>query len=105
MRASLVFLLCGRRRRGGRGAHLLRVATNTLLSVSVTRCTGAAVVSVVRARRILSLLLVCWHPRGQILTLLLLPLHVTLTDDHPYAQAFVVIEAVPVGTPYINAAP
>ncbi len=75
-----MFLLCGRRRRGGRGAHLLRVATNTLLSVSVTRCTGTAVVSVVRARRILSLLLVCWHPRGQILTLLLLPLHVTLTD-------------------------
>lgn len=25
-------------------------------------------------------------------------IHVTLTDDHPWAQAFVVIEAVPVGT-------
>jgi len=25
--------------------------------------------------------------------------HVTLTDDHPWAQAFVVIEAVPIGTP------
>jgi holo-[acyl-carrier protein] synthase len=25
--------------------------------------------------------------------------HVTLTDDHPWAQAFVVIEALPVGTP------
>ena len=26
-------------------------------------------------------------------------LHVSLTDDHPWAQAFVVIEARPVGTP------
>lgn len=26
-------------------------------------------------------------------------IHVTLTDDHPWAQAFVVIEAVQVGTP------
>ncbi|MGF1501566.1 MAG: holo-ACP synthase [Paracoccaceae bacterium] len=26
-------------------------------------------------------------------------IHLTLTDDHPYAQAFVVIEAVPPGTP------
>ncbi|NHF73630.1 holo-ACP synthase [Paracoccus xiamenensis] len=25
--------------------------------------------------------------------------HVTLTDDHPWAQAFVVIEALPVGDP------
>ncbi len=25
--------------------------------------------------------------------------HVTLTDDHPWAQAFVLIEALPVGTP------
>ena len=25
--------------------------------------------------------------------------HVTLTDDHPWAQAFVVIEALPIGTP------
>ena len=25
--------------------------------------------------------------------------HVTLTDDHPWAQAFVVIEALPLGTP------
>jgi holo-[acyl-carrier protein] synthase len=24
-------------------------------------------------------------------------IHVTLTDDHPWAQAFVVIEALPVG--------
>jgi holo-[acyl-carrier protein] synthase len=26
-------------------------------------------------------------------------IHVTITDDHPWAQAFVVIEAVPPGTP------
>ena len=26
-------------------------------------------------------------------------IHVTLTDDHPWAQAFVVIEALPLGTP------
>ena len=26
-------------------------------------------------------------------------IHVTLTDDHPWAQAFVVIEARPIGTP------
>jgi holo-[acyl-carrier protein] synthase len=26
--------------------------------------------------------------------------HVTLTDDHPWAQAFVVIEALPLETPY-----
>ncbi len=26
--------------------------------------------------------------------------HVTLTDDHPWAQAFVVIEALPFDTPY-----
>ena len=25
--------------------------------------------------------------------------HLSLTDDHPYAQAFVIIEAVPVSTP------
>lgn len=29
-------------------------------------------------------------------------LHVTLTDDHPWAQAFVVIEAVPLGTPLLS---
>ena len=28
-------------------------------------------------------------------------IHVTITDDHPYAQAFVVIEALPVDTPYL----
>lgn len=27
--------------------------------------------------------------------------HVTITDEAPYAMAFVVIEAVPVGTPYV----
>jgi holo-[acyl-carrier protein] synthase len=27
-------------------------------------------------------------------------IHVTITDDHPWAQAFVVIEAVPGDTPY-----
>ena len=31
-------------------------------------------------------------------------IHLTMTDDHPYAQAFVVIEAVPVDTPYIGGA-
>lgn len=30
-------------------------------------------------------------------------IHVTITDDAPYAQAFVVIEAVPVDTPYLGA--
>ena len=29
-------------------------------------------------------------------------IHVTITDDHPYAQAFVVIEAVPADTPYVG---
>ena len=29
-------------------------------------------------------------------------IHVTITDDDPYAQAFVVIEAVPMDTPYIG---
>ena len=29
-------------------------------------------------------------------------IHVTMTDDHPYAQAFVVIEAVSQDTPYIQ---
>jgi len=29
-------------------------------------------------------------------------IHLTMTDDHPYAQAFVVIEAVPQDTPYIT---
>lgn len=29
-------------------------------------------------------------------------LHLTITDDHPYAQAFVVIEAVEEETPYIH---
>jgi holo-[acyl-carrier protein] synthase len=32
-------------------------------------------------------------------------IHVTITDDHPYAQAFVVIEALPLDTPYIVPAP
>ena len=32
-------------------------------------------------------------------------IHVTLTDDHPWAQAFVVIEARPVATPRIMNAP
>ena len=32
-------------------------------------------------------------------------LHVTLTDDHPYAQAFVVIEAVPQETPVVVVPP
>ncbi len=30
-------------------------------------------------------------------------IHVTITDDDPYAQAFVVIEAVPLDTPYVTA--
>ena len=30
--------------------------------------------------------------------------HVTLTDDHPWAQAFVVIEALPAGSPVAAAA-
>ena len=30
-------------------------------------------------------------------------IHVTITDDEPYAQAFVVIEAVPQDTPYVQA--
>ncbi|MEM7506247.1 MAG: holo-ACP synthase [Pseudomonadota bacterium] len=29
-------------------------------------------------------------------------IHLTITDDKPYAQAFVVIEAVPQGTPYLG---
>ena len=29
-------------------------------------------------------------------------IHLTMTDDHPYAQAFVVIEAVSQDTPYIQ---
>ena len=29
-------------------------------------------------------------------------IHVTITDDHPYAQAFVVIEAVSADTPYVQ---
>ncbi len=29
-------------------------------------------------------------------------IHVTITDDDPYAQAFVVIEAVPHDTPYVQ---
>ena len=32
-------------------------------------------------------------------------IHVTITDDHPWAQAFVVIEAVPDGTPYVGPLP
>jgi holo-[acyl-carrier protein] synthase len=31
--------------------------------------------------------------------------HVTITDDHPWAQAFVVIEAVPLGTPHVQRLP
>ena len=27
-------------------------------------------------------------------------IHITITDDHPWAQAFVVLEAVPEGTPH-----
>ena len=30
-------------------------------------------------------------------------LHLTLTDDHPWAQAFVVIEALPIDAPYAYA--
>ena len=30
-------------------------------------------------------------------------IHLTITDDHPYAQAFVVIEAVSHDTPYVQA--
>ena len=29
-------------------------------------------------------------------------IHVTITDDDPFAQAFVVIEAVPIDTPYLG---
>ena len=29
-------------------------------------------------------------------------IHVTITDDHPWAQAFVVIEALPADTPYLQ---
>ncbi|HSF94708.1 MAG TPA: holo-ACP synthase [Thermohalobaculum sp.] len=32
-------------------------------------------------------------------------IHVTITDDHPWAQAFVVIEAVPLDTPYLQRLP
>ncbi len=32
-------------------------------------------------------------------------IHLTITDDHPYAQAFVVIEAVDHDTPYIHPTP
>lgn len=32
-------------------------------------------------------------------------IHLTITDDQPYAQAFVVIEAVDEDTPYIHPAP
>ena len=32
-------------------------------------------------------------------------IHVTITDDHPWAQAFVVIEAVPLDTPYLQPDP
>jgi len=32
-------------------------------------------------------------------------IHVTITDDHPWAQAFVVIEAVPLDTPYVQRLP
>ncbi|MEM7058023.1 MAG: holo-ACP synthase [Pseudomonadota bacterium] len=31
-------------------------------------------------------------------------IHVTITDDDPFAQAFVVIEAVPQDTPYVQSA-
>ncbi|MEM9043931.1 MAG: holo-ACP synthase [Pseudomonadota bacterium] len=30
-------------------------------------------------------------------------IHLTITDDHPYAQAFVVVEAVDEDTPYLRA--
>ncbi|MEM0989490.1 MAG: holo-ACP synthase [Pseudomonadota bacterium] len=29
-------------------------------------------------------------------------IHLTMTDDHPWAQAFVVIEALPADTPYVQ---
>jgi len=32
-------------------------------------------------------------------------IHVTITDDHPWAQAFVVIEAVPADMPYVHHPP
>lgn len=32
-------------------------------------------------------------------------IHLTITDDHPYAQAFVVIEAVGEDTPYVHVPP
>jgi len=32
-------------------------------------------------------------------------IHVTITDDHPWAQAFVVIEAVPLDAPYVHHPP
>ena len=32
-------------------------------------------------------------------------IHVTLTDDYPWAQAFVVIEALPAGTPAVRPSP
>jgi len=32
-------------------------------------------------------------------------IHVTITDDHPWAQAFVVIEAVPADAPYVHHPP
>jgi holo-[acyl-carrier protein] synthase len=32
-------------------------------------------------------------------------IHVTITDDHPWAQAFVVIEAVPPDTPFAGRVP
>jgi holo-[acyl-carrier protein] synthase len=32
-------------------------------------------------------------------------IHVTITDDHPWAQAFVVIEAVPADMPYVDHPP
>lgn len=32
-------------------------------------------------------------------------IHVTLTDDHPWAQAFVVIEALPIENPSASSAP
>ena len=32
-------------------------------------------------------------------------IHLTLTDDHPWAQAFVVIEARPIAAPQVDGAP
>jgi holo-[acyl-carrier protein] synthase len=32
-------------------------------------------------------------------------IHVTITDDHPWAQAFVVIEALPPEAPQLRSAP